>query len=80
MTTSIIIFNQYYYDLLTKIRAVAKKHKDRSSTALKVNDIIKENYKEFDKSSSEYLEYLNENCNEFANIVPAGTLTCHPPP
>jgi hypothetical protein len=49
---------------LTKIRAVAKKHKDRSSTALKVNDIIKENYKEFDKSSSEYLEYLNENCNE----------------
>ena len=49
--SSLIIFNQYYYDLLTKLRTIAKKHKERSSTALKVNDLIKDNYKEFDKSS-----------------------------
>jgi hypothetical protein len=64
MATSIVIFNQYYYDLLTKIRTIAKKHKDNSSTAKKVLDVMKDNYKEFDKSSNEYVEYLNENCNE----------------
>jgi len=63
MSSSIIIFNQYYYDLLTKIRTIAKKHKEHSSTAKKVLDIVKENYKEFDKSSSDYISFLNENCN-----------------
>jgi hypothetical protein len=64
MSSSLIIFNQYYYDLLTKLRTIAKKHKERSSTALKVNDLIKDNYKEFDKSSGDYLKFLNENCSE----------------
>lgn len=64
MSSSLIIFNQYYYDLLTKLRTIAKKHKERSSTALKVNDLIKDNYKEFDKSSEDYLKFLNENCSE----------------
>jgi hypothetical protein len=64
MATSIVIFNQYYYDLLTKIRTIAKKHKDNSSTANKVLEIMKDNYKEFDKTSNEYVEYLNTTCNE----------------
>ena len=53
MSSSIIIFNQYYYDLLTKIRSIAKKHKEHSSTAKKVLEIVKENYKEFDNTSFE---------------------------
>lgn len=64
MSSSIIIFNQYYYDLLTKIRTIAKKHKEHSSTAAKVVEVVKEHYKEFDKSSGDYVSFLNENCNE----------------
>jgi ribosomal protein S17E len=64
MTTSTIIFNQYYYELLTKIRTIAKKHKDNSSTASKVLDVMKDNYKEFDKTSGEYVEFVKENCND----------------
>ena len=64
MASSIVIFNQYYYELLTKIRTIAKKHKDNSSTASKVLDVMKDNYKEFDKTSVEYVEFLNANCND----------------
>lgn len=64
MTTSIIIFNQYYYELLTKLRTIAKKHKENSSTASKVLEIMKDNYKEFDKTSSEYVTFLKENCDD----------------
>lgn len=59
-----IIFNQYYYDLLLKIRSIAKKHKEHSKTAVKVLDNLKENYKEFDKSADTYLTFLKENCSE----------------
>jgi hypothetical protein len=64
MATSKVIFNQYYYDLLTKIRTIAKKHKDNSSTANKVLEVMKDNYKEFDKTSGEYVDFLNANCND----------------
>jgi len=64
MSSSLIIFNQYYYDLLTKIRTVAKKHKEHSSTAKKVLESVKENYKEFDKSADDYLKFLKESCND----------------
>ncbi len=66
MATSIIIFNQYYYELLTKLRTIAKKHKENSSTANKVLEVMKDNYKEFDKTSKDYVDYLNVNCsNDF---------------
>ncbi len=64
MTSSKIIFNQYYYDLLIKIRTIAKKHKEHSKTAVKVLDTLKDNYKEFDKTADTYISFLNENCNE----------------
>jgi len=64
MGSSVVIFNQYYYDLLTKIRTIAKKHKEHSSTAKKILDTVKEHYKEFDKTSDDYVKFLNENCNE----------------
>jgi hypothetical protein len=58
------IFNQYYYDLLKKIRDIAKKHKDHSSTSKKIIEISKENYQTFDKSSSEYLDFFKLSCND----------------
>ena len=64
MSSTKIIFNQYYYDLLTKVRTIAKKHKDHSSTSKKIIDITKENYQTFDKSSDEYLEFFKTSCND----------------
>jgi len=64
MSSSVVIFNQYYYDLLTKLRKIAKKHREHSETAKRVSDLIKDNYKEFDKSSSEYISYIKENCDD----------------
>ena len=64
MSSSVVIFNQYYYDLLTKLRKIAKKHREHSETAKRVSDLIKDNYKEFDKSSNEYISYIKENCND----------------
>jgi len=58
------IFNQYYYDLLKKIREIAKKHKDHSSTSKKIIEVAKENYQTFDKSSPEYIDFLKSSCNE----------------
>jgi len=64
MSSSVVIFNQYYYDLLTKIRTIAKKHKEHSSTAKKILESVKDNYKEFDKTSGDYVKFINENCSE----------------
>lgn len=61
MATSIYIFNQYYIDLLKKIKTVSKKHKNKSKTAQKVLKTIKDNYMTLDKTSNEYLEFLNKN-------------------
>jgi hypothetical protein len=46
-----------------KIRTVAKKHKDHSTTAVRVLETLKDNYKEFDKTADTYVSFLNENCN-----------------
>jgi hypothetical protein len=64
MATSIYIFNQYYIDLLKKIKTISKKHKNKSKTAQKVLKTIKENYMTLDKSSNEYLNFLNESFSD----------------
>lgn len=64
MSSATVIFNQYYYDLLTKIRTIAKKHKEHSNTAKRVLEVVKDNYKEFDKTSTDYVTFLNETCND----------------
>lgn len=64
MATSIYIFNQYYIDLLKKIKTISKKHKNKSKTAQKVLKTIKENYMTLDKTSNEYLEFLNSNFSD----------------
>jgi hypothetical protein len=57
------IFNQYYIDLLKKIKNIAKKHKNQSQTAKKVLKSVKDNYQTYDKTSEEYLECFKTNCN-----------------
>lgn len=57
------IFNQYYIDFLKRLKAEAKKDNtsDLSKTVLKA---IKENYVTFDKSSEEYIEFLQKQIPE----------------
>jgi hypothetical protein len=57
------IFNQYYIDLLKKIKNIAKKHRNQSQTAKKVLKSVKDNYQTYDKTSEEYLECFKTNCN-----------------
>lgn len=58
------IFNQYYIDFIKRIKTVAKKHKEHSSTAKKILKDIKSSYTTLDKSSDQYLIFLNTNISE----------------
>lgn len=62
--SSIYIFNQYYIDFLKKIKSIAKKHKDDSKTARNILALIKQNYQTLDKSSDEYLLFVNKNITD----------------
>jgi hypothetical protein len=68
--SSIYIFNQYYIDLIKKLKVIAKKHKDTSNTAKKVLNSIKNNYSTLDKSSDEYIKFLVSNINSAYNFGP----------
>jgi len=61
--TSTYIFNQYYIDLLKKIKVIAKKHRLHSETAKRVLKTIKDNYQTYDKTSNEYIDFFKEKCN-----------------
>ena len=60
--TSTYIFNQYYIDLLKKLKNIAKKHKTQSETAKRVLKTIKDNYQTYDKTSTEYIDFFKEKC------------------
>jgi hypothetical protein len=62
--TKLYILNEYYVDLIKKLKTVTKKHKDKSTTAKKVFNIIKNNYLTIDKNSDQYLIFLKENLTE----------------
>lgn len=57
----ISILNQYYIDLIKKLKTVSKKHKDKSQTAKSVFNSIKSNYLTLDKSTDEYDIFIKEN-------------------
>ena len=58
--TKLYIFNQYYIDLIKKLKIITKKHKDKSETAKKVFNIIKNNYLTLDKNSDEYITFIKK--------------------
>lgn len=62
--TKLYILNEYYVDLIKKLKTVTKKHKDKSTTAKKVFNIIKNNYLTIDKNSDQYLIFLKQNLTE----------------
>lgn len=60
---STFIFNQYYIDFLKRLKDEAKKDKD-DVNAKNILRSIKENYTTFDKTSGEYLNYINDTVSE----------------
>lgn len=58
------IFNQYYIDFLKRIKGVAKDNKETSNTAKSVLKNIKNHYTTLDKSSDEYLLFLNNKISD----------------
>lgn len=52
------IFNQYYIDLLRRVKDGAKAHKERSKTARDALRAIKRSYATFDKTSLEHRAYF----------------------
>lgn len=62
--TSTYIFNQYYIDLLKKIKNIAKKYRINSTTAKRTLKTIKENYQTYDKTSVEYINLFKNNFND----------------
>lgn len=58
--SSSFVFNQYYIDFLKRIKSRCKDCKETSETAKRLLKEIKENYATFDKSSDEYIKYVNE--------------------
>jgi hypothetical protein len=61
--TTVFVFNQYYIDFLKRIKDVAKKNKETSSTSRSVLKAIKEHYTTLDKASDEYLAFVSEQIN-----------------
>jgi len=60
------IFNQYYIDLLKRLKSESRKCKEGNeietiNLGKKVYKAIKENYVTLDKSSDEYVKYINDN-------------------
>lgn len=64
--TTVFVFNQYYIDFLKRIKDVAKKNKETSSTSRSVLKAIKEHYVTLDKASDEYLAFVVEQINDDA--------------
>lgn len=62
--SKIYIFNQYYIDLIKKLKTITKKHKDKSQTAQKVFNIIKNNYLTLDKNSDEYITFIKKHLTD----------------
>lgn len=60
----IFIFNQYYIDLIKRLKTETKKTKDTDELCNTIYTAIKENYLTLDKSSDEYVNYVNSNIKD----------------
>lgn len=57
----VYVFNQYYLDLLKKIKNNAKRFKEKSKSAKNVLTSVKSNYSTFDKTEITNIEFVNAN-------------------
>lgn len=62
--TSKQVFNQYYIDLIKRLKSVCKKTETPTPLTKKIIKSIRENYHTVDKSSDEYITFCKENISE----------------
>lgn len=62
--TSKQVFNQYYIDLIKRLKSICKKTENPTIITKKVIKSIRENYHTVDKSSDEYINFCNDNINQ----------------
>lgn len=62
--TSKQVFNQYYIDLIKRLKSVCKKIETPTVLSKKVIKSIRENYHTVDRSSDEYITFCNENITQ----------------
>ena len=60
---SLYVFNQYYFDLLKKIRDISRNNR-KSDACSVVRHAIKDNYSSYDKLSDEHIAYFTEATRE----------------
>lgn len=58
--TSTFVFNQYYIDLIKKLKVESKKTKDTCKISKSILLSIKKNYLLLDKSTDEYISFINQ--------------------
>ena len=58
------LFNEYYFDLLKKLKSIARNNKQDSHNARVILRAIKKNYSSYDKFSSEFRVYVSETSAE----------------
>lgn len=61
--SSSFIFNQYYIDFVKRVKSFCKEQKEKE-VSIDILSKIKKNYSTMDKTSSEYIDFLN---NEISN-------------
>jgi hypothetical protein len=74
--TSKQVFNQYYIDLIKRLKTVCKKTETPTILTKKVIKSIRENYHTVDRSSDEYITFCNENITQeqWDSYIEAGDL------
>lgn len=70
--SSQFVFNQYYIDLLKRLKSISKKNKEANELekielGRKILKSIRENYVTLDKSSDEYVKYIQTLPDDFWN-------------
>jgi len=62
--TSKQVFNQYYIDLIKRLKSVCKKMESPTPLSKKIIKSIRENYHTVDKSSDEYITFCKNNISD----------------
>jgi hypothetical protein len=71
---SLYVFNQYYFDLLKKVRDISRNNR-KSDACSVVRHAIKDNYSSYDKLSDEHIAYFTEVTQEICEGWSANVAT-----
>ena len=71
---SLYVFNQYYFDLLKKVKDYTRGGQGKVQ-ASSIRKAIKNNYGSYDKTAAEYRDFFITNTEEARNLWESSTIT-----